>query len=228
MAEGPEALHVELVDVDVLNVDDRNANRGDVPSIMASLKELGQHRPLVVQRGTNKVIAGNHTLIAARTLGWDQVNVLWVDDDDRTAIRRALADNATARKGTWDEDVLKELLTELGGSEAAIPGLGDREVDRLLADVDGQRKAAPALPIVARMGEEYDYVVVVAKSDLDSRWLHTRFALRREASYKNQKIGTSRVVTVERLRQEWGEIPGPDDAPETPTPEPSRTEPEQT
>jgi hypothetical protein len=127
--------------------------------------------------------------------------VLYVDDDDRQAIRRGIIDNAVARKSAWVDDVLKELLGEVGTD---VPGLDDRDLAKLMKEVDGE-KVEPVYPIVAKIGEEYSYVMVVATNDVDAAWLEERFAVRREKSYKSEKVTTSRVITVERLRNEWGE-----------------------
>ena len=48
----------------------RNIRQGDVGAISQSLKENGQYRPIVVQKSTGYVLAGNHTLKAAKALGW--------------------------------------------------------------------------------------------------------------------------------------------------------------
>lgn len=202
---GPGALDVELVDIDLLVLDDKNARKGSVPDIVASLRELGQHRPVVVQRSTKKIIAGNHTVKAAQILGWKQINVLWTDDDDRTAIRRSLADNFTGQKGGWDDDILRELIEEVG--DEVVPGLDQRTIDRLMADAVEKQTSTPDYPIVAEIGEKYSYVLVVATNEIDCTWLEERFKLRKEASYKSQNVGISRVVTVPRLRVEWGELP---------------------
>lgn len=202
----------ELVDIETLVLDDRNARRGDVGAVVASLREFGQHRPAVVQRSTRKVIAGNHMVKAADLLGWTKINVVWVDDDDRAAVRRAIADNAVADKAKWDDDVLRSLLQEVG--DAPLPGLDDRTVSKLLNEIEKEKPAEPVYPIVPKVGEKYDYVLVVASNEVDATWLAERFGLRRERSYKSQNVGLSRVVSVERLRVEWGELPDPDAGPD--------------
>ena len=110
--------------VDQLRSFHKNPRRGDVEAIADSLRVSGQYRPIVVNRGTltgriNEVLAGNHTLAAAKSLGWDRIAVLWVDVDDEAARRIVLADNRTADLGTYDDDVLVGLLqsmTDLAGT----------------------------------------------------------------------------------------------------------------
>ncbi|MBK9179891.1 MAG: ParB N-terminal domain-containing protein [Acidimicrobiales bacterium] len=59
--------------------------RGDVDAVARSLATFGQRKPIVARRSDRTVIAGNHTLLAARQLGWPAIAVVWVDDDDVTA-----------------------------------------------------------------------------------------------------------------------------------------------
>lgn len=86
-----------------------NPRRGDVEAVMRSYERFGQRKPIVALRdGT--VIAGNHQLQAARRLGWREIAVVYVDDDDQTARAYALADNRVADLGTYDDADLAALL----------------------------------------------------------------------------------------------------------------------
>jgi len=126
-------MDITTVMLSELKPDDRNArkhNEKNIEQVMRSLKEFGQHAPLVVQRGTNKVLVGNGRLEAMKRLGWTEAGVMYVDDDDQTAIRRALADNRTAELAEWDEDVLKDLIKELDPSD--IVGWDDVDLEELL------------------------------------------------------------------------------------------------
>lgn len=82
----------------------RNPRRGDVEAITRSLEINGQYRPIVVNLGTRttrplEVLAGNHTLAAAKALGWAQIDAVTVDVDDMEAARIVAADNRTADLG---------------------------------------------------------------------------------------------------------------------------------
>jgi hypothetical protein len=199
MGEKFNAMNVESVKMDSLKIDDRNARKGNISAIVESLEEFGQHRPIVAQRKTKKIIAGNHMFRAAQALGWDTINVYWVDDDDTTAIRRSLADNATGNLATWDEDVLAELLSETG----SVPGIDESLLQKLTEVLDKEVHEKPIFPIVARVNEKYDFVIVVAKSEIDTVWMYEKFGLRTEQSYKGPKTARSHVVTVERLQELW-------------------------
>ena len=122
----------------------RNPRRGDVDAIAASLRRNGQYRPIVVNLGTLtgrplEVLAGNHTLAAARQLGWDRIAATTVDVDDHAAARIVAADNRTADLGDYNTDVLVGLLQELDGLEGT--GYDDDDLAAMLdtgeaADLD--------------------------------------------------------------------------------------------
>lgn len=113
--------------------DDKNArihNEKNIEQTMRSLAEFGQHAPLVVQKDTMKVLVGNGRMEAMKRLGWETADVYFVDDDNDTAIRRALADNRTAELAEWDEDILKDLIGSF--SPADIIGWDDLDLEVLL------------------------------------------------------------------------------------------------
>ena len=90
-----------------------NPRRGDVEAVMRSLDKFGQRKPIVVRQDTGEVIAGNHTFMAAQRLGWAEVAVVWVQDDDTTAKAFALADNRTSELGGYDDDALAAMIAEV-------------------------------------------------------------------------------------------------------------------
>lgn len=142
---------IAVVDLDQLQLDPRNANKRDeIEGLKDSYSEFGQDKPLVVQRSTSIVIKGNHGLKAMRELGWDQCRVIWVDDDDATALRRGLADNRTGETRSWDEPLLRELLQEAGGE---VPGFDKDFLQELLRgntpDEPPDPGEPPAAPVAA-------------------------------------------------------------------------------
>jgi DNA modification methylase len=112
----------------------RNPRRGDVAAIKRSLEVNGQYRPIVVNRRTTEVLAGNHTWLAARELEWPEIAATFVDVDEEEAARIVLADNRTAELGGYDDTELAALLASLPGLEGS--GWQDRELERLLARIE--------------------------------------------------------------------------------------------
>lgn len=90
-----------------------NPRRGNVDAIADSLRVHGQFRPVLVQRSTGNIIAGNHTWQAARQLGWSHVAVQFLDVTDEASQRIALADNRTGDLANWDDWELRDVLQSL-------------------------------------------------------------------------------------------------------------------
>lgn len=191
-------MEVVTIPIDQVVLDPNNARKGDVSSIMDSLREFGQHRAAIVQKGTNKIIAGNHMVKAAKALGWKTIAVTYVDDDEEKAMRRALADNATGDKASWIQDILAEQLERVG----AVPGIDDKMVEDILARQreKAKGKESPIYPIVPEVGEQYDYLLIAATNVTDNAWLKTRFNIPPHRSYKNQNIGRTHVISVEEFK----------------------------
>jgi ParB-like chromosome segregation protein Spo0J len=114
-----------------------NPRRGDIEAIAQSLKAHGQYRPIVVQYGTNFILAGNHTYKAAKKLGWKKIKVTYVDVPEERAKQIVLADNRLTDLATYNEPLLKNLLSSLpdlegtGFSEADVANL-----DRLISGLE--------------------------------------------------------------------------------------------
>jgi hypothetical protein len=155
-----QAVYVRTarVPLDELTPFPGNAKRGDVPTILASLRRTGQYRSLVVREipnGPRIVLAGNHTMQAfethgagdcgetvtvgtsTRPCGVCQNEATWepgarceiVACDDDTARRINLVDNRSAELGDYDRDALTELLAEVGEDYG---GTGYTEADHRL------------------------------------------------------------------------------------------------
>ena len=115
----------------------RNIRQGDVGAICQSLAAHGQYRPIVVQRSTGHVLAGNHTLAAARSLGWSQIAATYVECDDEQALRILLVDNRANDLATYDDTALSDLLQELAATDLGLDGTlfdGDA-LDALISDI---------------------------------------------------------------------------------------------
>jgi DNA modification methylase len=135
-------MDIELVNIDDLDLDSRNARKHDAKNLKAiadSLEQFGQRKPIVVWGRT--VVAGNGTMAAARTLGWTEIQIVRVPDDwsaDQVKAY-ALADNRSAELASWDEQVLASQLLELQQAEFDIELLGfELPVDELQEVVEDE------------------------------------------------------------------------------------------
>lgn len=123
-----ESLEPLMADIDSITQHERNYNGGDVEAITESIMVSGMYRPVFVQKSTRKIIAGNHTWEACKTLGATQIPVVELDVDDTTAVRLMVADNRIAAMAQPDHFLLVQLLSELDLNDSLI-GTGYRDHD---------------------------------------------------------------------------------------------------
>jgi ParB-like chromosome segregation protein Spo0J len=136
----PTAAETTLVEIGSVSPHPRNPRQGDVGVIAESLTAYGQFKPIVVQASTRHVLAGNHTYLAARALGWPTIWAYVLDVDDETAARIMVADNRTSDRATYDTAALADLLADLAAATEnglAATGWDSDDLDRLLAEIAG-------------------------------------------------------------------------------------------
>lgn len=126
-------MKTTLCPVEDLKPFDGNPRVGDVALIAESLRANGQYRPIVVRQGTNEILAGNHTWKAAKSLGWVDVWVTFVECDDETAKRIVLVDNRANDVADYDDQALADLLASV--QDLAGTGYSPADVDVLLASL---------------------------------------------------------------------------------------------
>lgn len=141
-----ESLKPLAVPIDSLHGLPNNPRRGDVNAVMASLSRFGQRKPIVVRKDDGRILAGNHTWQAAKQLGWTEIAVAFVGDDDITAQAYALADNRTAELGDYDDNLLKELIEAVAEVDVNLlrdTGWSEKAVEELLFNLESQIENLP-------------------------------------------------------------------------------------
>ena len=165
-----------------LRLFDGNPRRGNVDLIAKPLAAFGQYRPIVVNAGTLtgrplEVLAGNHTLQAARVLGWGQIEAAVLDVDEERARQIVAADNRLSDLGEYDAKDLHELLSSLDDLDGT--GYLDEDLAALERDLfppeprndPDDAPAAPADPVseagqVWQLGEHR--LLVGSATDLEA------------------------------------------------------------
>lgn len=120
-------MKIESVAIKSLMLDPENArthSARNLDIIKNSLERFGQRKPVVVWQGT--IIAGNGTVQAAKSLGWEKIEVSkapaeWTFDEARAY---ALTDNRSSDLSDWDPDILKDQLIELDSVGWEVDDLG--------------------------------------------------------------------------------------------------------
>lgn len=93
-----------------------NYHHGDVDAVAKSYERFGQRKSITGQKdqdGRTYITAGNTQWMAAKKLGWTHIAVEVFDDDHKTAIAWALADNRTAELGYNDDEALAGFMAEI-------------------------------------------------------------------------------------------------------------------
>lgn len=126
----------EKVDINSLILDPSNArkhSKKNLEAIKGSLVRFGQQKPIVVSKD-NIVIAGNGTLEAARSLGWDYIDVKRSELSGSDLTAYAIADNRAGELAEWDLDVLPGALKSLAAEDFDLGEIGfsDDDLAKLL------------------------------------------------------------------------------------------------
>ncbi|WP_199731542.1 DNA modification methylase [Leucobacter sp. OH1287] len=175
-------LRVVSVPVGELVEFEGNPRRGDVDAIAASLEKRGQYKPIVVNAGSktgraNEVLAGNHTLRAARGLGWSEIQCVFVDVAADEAAQIVAADNRIADLGGYDLGDLLAVLEAAGDLDGT--GYSGSDFDALvrelavpvaLSDVDAVPSVSEGVS-VSRLGDVWQLgehrLIVGSCADVD-------------------------------------------------------------
>lgn len=124
-------MDVAKADLKSLKTYPNNPRKGNVEMIATSLAAYGQYKPITVNKRTNTILAGNHTFAAAQSLGWKQIDVVFVDVDEETAAKIVAIDNRSSDLGEYDNNALLDLLSSI--PELDGTGYEQDDLDDLIA-----------------------------------------------------------------------------------------------
>lgn len=134
-----EALRPLAVPIHSVQIDPSNArlhSDKNIAAIRGSLRSFGQRKPIVVNRRTGLIEAGNGTWQAALAEGWTHIAAIFVDDDPAAAAGFSLADNRSAELARWDTQALDALL------RTAL--VGDSDLQEMLDQLAQEHGIVPA------------------------------------------------------------------------------------
>jgi DNA modification methylase len=153
------------VPIDSVELHPRNPRVGDVTAVAASLHRFGQQKPVVVQASTRYVVAGNHVLLAARSLGWTEIAANIVELDDAMATGFMIADNRTSDLGGYDDAILAAVLAEAAAADnLPATGYDADDVAAIVAaaglaesrDLDACPDLPPPAEVYVRPGDHFE------------------------------------------------------------------------
>ena len=101
---------IEELSLDPANT--RTHSERSVEAIAASLRRFGQQKPVIVD-SKGVVRAGNGMVMAAKSIGWEEINTVETDLSGPDLIAYSIADNRTSDLSEWDFAVLTTTLESL-------------------------------------------------------------------------------------------------------------------
>ena len=152
-------MKLEQLKISELKLDPSNARTHDnanLEAIAGSLTQFGQRKPIVISQD-NTVVAGNGTLTAAKSLGWETIEAVrvpaeWTQDQVKAF---ALADNRTAELASWQPEVLASQLIELEQAGFEIAEFGFDKIEPLMESESSDEDEIPELPSepISKLGD---------------------------------------------------------------------------
>lgn len=133
---------IEYLPVGDLRPDPANPRRiseSELEALTRSIREFGLVDPIIARREDLTVVGGHQRLLAARRLGIERVPVVLLSVSAGQARLLNVALNKIS--GTWDDELLARLLTDLAHSDdldLTLSGFGEDEVARLLKSLDAR------------------------------------------------------------------------------------------
>lgn len=185
-------MNITIKKLEELHPDPANARTHsdrNIESIRASLAEFGQYKPIVVQAGTGKIIAGNGTYEAARLLGWENIDCNEIEADDMRAMAIAIADNRLGDPdigSEWDKKRLAMVLGQMDEDLRNLTGFKEDDLQKILEKGKEEKEDPPEIVFSEEMMESQNYIVLTFDNDIDWLAAQTHFDL---GSFNSKRRG---------------------------------------
>ncbi|MCZ7662724.1 MAG: DNA methyltransferase [Thermoleophilia bacterium] len=144
MTKTAPVLEMQTLPISELRPDPANPRRisdAELESLTRSIQEFGLVDPIIARQEDGTVIGGHQRLLAARKLGLEKIPVILLDVSEEKARLLNLALNRIS--GSWDEELLARLLSDLGQTpdlDLTLSGFEDDEIKRLLKTLEVREK----------------------------------------------------------------------------------------
>ena len=133
-------------------------------NLRRSMTTYGMIIPIVWNRQTNRVVGGHQRLTVLENEGETEVDVSVVDLDERQERQLNVALNKI--EGSWDEEKLERLLTELG-EEAYLTGFTQAEIDSITNDISSLLDTDTVEHELKEVEESFNISLTFDKADRD-------------------------------------------------------------
>jgi ParB family transcriptional regulator, chromosome partitioning protein len=147
-------------------------NLNAIEKVAASINEFGFKNPVIIDKD-NVIIAGHTRVLAAESLGYDEVPTLQVTDLTEEQIKAfRIADNKVAEYSEWDENLLAAELNELRltDMDLELTGFELHELDDLLFersfDDEHEEHREPINDEGIETPKSFEYTMTIGKRKL--------------------------------------------------------------
>lgn len=181
----------------------------DLDALARSMREFGVVEPIVANERTGHVVGGHQRIKAARRADIAVLPVVIVDLDLSREKALNLALNRIS--GTWEENLLRDVLRSIEEDDLPLSGFTDEEIAKMIADeIAAPPEENPEITFSEVLGERQDYVVLAFRNEIDFTAACSLFGVEsvhdRRHNGKPWSKGLGRVLdgakAIERLRKE--------------------------
>ena len=163
---------MEIVKVDINELispeyNPRQITDDEMGKLKNSINEFGYVTPIIVNKHNNHIVGGNQRYEALKSLGYTDVDVVFVDEPD---IQREKALNIALNKisGEWDFVKLADIIDdlELDDFDISLTGFDDLELESFGIEEEDSKEHEPAEVVEDDYEEPDELEVTVQQGDI--------------------------------------------------------------
>ena len=162
-----EIVKVDINDLISPEYNPRQITDDEMGKLKNSINEFGYIAPIIVNKHNNHIIGGNQRYEALKSLGYTDVDVVFVDEPD---LNREKALNIALNKisGEWDFVKLADIIDELELNDFDIPltGFDEQELENFYIEEENPKEHEPVEVAEDDYDEPDDLEVTVQTGDI--------------------------------------------------------------
>lgn len=201
-----DIVYKNIADLKSPEYNPRKATPKEEEQIRTSLKEYGFIDPVIVNvnpERKNIIVGGNRRIKVYEDMGGTEVPCIEVDIESEER-EKELNLRLNKNTGSWDPDKFtanfsKDMMLKVGFAESELT----MYLDEMEQKINSITNKDAAYPLVPKFSEKHDAIIIVSKSSIDTNYLEQVLGLEKHASYKNQRVGKTHIIDVEKFKEEW-------------------------
>ena len=162
-----EIVKVDINDLISPEYNPRQITDDEMEKLKNSINEFGYIAPIIVNKHNNHIVGGNQRYEALKSLGYTDVDVVFVDEPD---LNREKALNIALNKisGEWDFVKLADIIDELELNDFDIPltGFDEQELENFYIEEENPKEHEPVEVAEDDYDEPDDLEVTVQTGDM--------------------------------------------------------------